>query len=95
MFLPEAFVVDYKLGFGKTTGLAVIKNLEAFCRCSHRSVLISGDIADATTDEARLAGVILLHKPFKFDALIDAVEGCAELADMTMAAASNRHRMAS
>ena len=87
-------MVDYILDYGKTTGLAVIKNLEAICRCSHRSVLISGDITDATKDEARSAGVVLLHKPFKSDDLIDAVERCSKLADIAMAAASKQRRMA-
>lgn len=70
--LPQAMLVDYRLGAGQT-GIAAAQAIRAELRSPIAVILLTGDMQPEVLQEARAAGCQVLHKPVdpeKLDALL-------------------------
>ena len=65
----HAVVADYRLERG-ICGISVISCFEKLYGKCFKAVLITGDTDPALADHATMAGLTLLHKPFKLDELL-------------------------
>jgi CheY-like chemotaxis protein/anti-sigma regulatory factor (Ser/Thr protein kinase) len=61
---PDIIVCDYQSG-SSVDGLAIIERLRAHFGQRVPAIILSGDTSAAVTDNARQAGIPLLHKPVR------------------------------